>query len=109
MAILNSEGVDVTRYLQEELHSESTLPLLSYFVGCRQRDDSATQVFTDVKAQIGKAERPIPDESEQLADALLKLIEEGPGGDRKKRVEGSPKVSGCFQDPPWTRWKFLAR
>lgn len=96
MAILDSEGVDVSRYLQEELHSESTLPLLSYFVACRQRDDSATQVFTDIKAQIGKADRPIPDESEQLADSLLKLIEEGPGGDKKKRVEGNPKVSENF-------------
>ena len=76
-----------------ELHSESTLPLLTYLVQCKQNNHSGTRaLFQDVKANIGKAKRPIPDESEQLEKVLLRLIEKGPSDDHKK-IPGNPTVS----------------
>ncbi|KAH7174174.1 uncharacterized protein B0J16DRAFT_403721 [Fusarium flagelliforme] len=60
-----------------ELHSESTLPFLSYL---------------DVKAGVGEAPRAIPHESEQLEKVLNTLIDKGPSGHHKK-IHGSPTVT----------------
>lgn len=76
-----------------ELHSESTLPFLSYLVQCKQNNhNGSTDAFHKVKSGVGKAPRAIPDESEQLQDVLLSLIEKGPSGDGGK-IPGSPTVS----------------
>ncbi|KAF5024621.1 hypothetical protein F66182_3384 [Fusarium sp. NRRL 66182] len=76
-----------------ELHSESTLPFLSYLVQCRQKNQSgSTTIFQNVKSSIGDAVRPIPDESEQLEKVLINLIDNGPSGSKKK-VTGNPTVT----------------
>lgn len=91
MAEVNLEILDHT--LSCELHSERTLPLLSYFVQYRQRTDkSATEIFHNVKSFVGEADRPIPDESEPLQPSLVNLINNGPGRQPKEKVKGSPTV-----------------
>lgn len=73
------------RYLHREIHSESTLPLLSFLL--RERPDTAkraTQLFHEVISGIGIDERPIPDESAQVEPTLIELIEKGPSGDGNK-------------------------
>lgn len=86
--------------LTSELHSESTLPLLTYLVRCKQSNHNGTGIlFQDVKSNIGEADRPIPDESVELKKILLKLIEKGPSGDHK-RIHGNPTVScRCYHIP----------
>ena len=75
-----------------ELHSESTLPFLSYLVQCKQNNhNGSADTFHDVKSGTGRKKRAIPDESEELQDVLLSLIEKGPGGDGRK-IPGSPTV-----------------
>ncbi|KAI8624238.1 hypothetical protein F5Y19DRAFT_324770 [Xylariaceae sp. FL1651] len=76
-----------------EIHSETTLPLLSYFVNRRRTDLTAVQDFQDVKSHIGKADRPIPDESEQLEETLINLIDNGPGKNPGEKIPGSPTVT----------------
>ncbi|GKU21126.1 unnamed protein product [Fusarium langsethiae] len=76
-----------------ELHSESTLPFLSYLVQCKQNNhNGSTDTFQDVKAGVGEAPRAIPDESEQLEHVLLSLIDKGPSGHHKK-IHGNPTVT----------------
>ena len=84
-------------FLDGEVHSESTLPLLSYFLRCRscQSIEEITKCFHEVIAGIGKDRRVIPDESVQLEKILLELIAKGPGGGKK--VPGSPKASSDFE------------
>jgi hypothetical protein len=83
--------------LSDELHSERTLPLLSYFVQYRQSNKSATAIFHEVKSLVGTAARPIPDElpdeSEPLAASLINLIDNGPGKSPHDKIPGSPTVS----------------
>ena len=80
-------------YLTQEIHSESTLPLLSWLLKAeKDNEKSFTQIFHEVKAGVGTAPRPIPDESEQVEPAMLQLIEKGPGGGQL--IEGNPKVIG---------------
>lgn len=80
-------------FLTCEIHSESTLPLLSYFIACKKHKQNGSRtLFQKVKSKIGVADRPIPDESEQLQDVLLALIKDGPGKDGEK-IPGCPKVS----------------
>lgn len=82
-----------SEFLACEIHSESTLPLLSYFLKCKENNQSGSRtLFQKVKADIGKAERPIPDESEQLQDVLLALIKDGPGNPGEK-LPWTPSVS----------------
>lgn len=92
MGSITSEPQDVGHFLTHEIHSESTLPLLSYLVRLRPGEKSATDVFHRVKAGIGADPRVIPDESEQLEPTLINLIDHGPGGDRGRKVPGGPKV-----------------
>lgn len=105
--ITTKDGVDVTKYLTKEIHSESTLPLLSYFHGCRSGKVPATDVFTRVKAEIGKADRLIPDEAEQLESALLTLIEKGPSKNNEK-IKGDVKVSSTVQ-PYHNLFKYILK
>lgn len=87
-------------FLRHELYSESTLPLLSYLirnVHARETDSdqTATDIFHEVKRGIGLDDRPIPDvpdESEQVEPAMLLLMKEGPSGNGTK-IQGAPKVS----------------
>ncbi|KAH6659236.1 hypothetical protein BKA67DRAFT_509745 [Truncatella angustata] len=83
--------------LSDELHSERTLPLLSYFVQYRQSNKSATAIFHEVKSLVGTAARPIPDElpdeSEPLAASLINLIDNGPGKSPHDKIPGSPTVT----------------
>ncbi|WZH41912.1 Amino_oxidase domain-containing protein [Fusarium acuminatum] len=82
-----------SEFLAREIHSESTLPLLSYFLKCKENNQSGSRtLFQEVKADIGKAERPIPDESEQLQDVLLALIKDGPGKPGEK-LPWTPSVT----------------
>lgn len=92
MGSISYEPQDAGHFLTHEIHSESTLPLLSYLIRLRPGEKSATEVFHQVKAGVGKDLRPIPDESEQLEPTLISLIDNGPGGDRSRKVPGSPKV-----------------
>ena len=79
-------------FLKHEIHSESTFPLLSYFLRSRSCKNSkdATKCFHEVIAGIGKDRRVIPDESVQLEKVLLELIAKGPGNGKK--IPGNPKV-----------------
>ncbi|KAJ1323045.1 L-amino-acid oxidase [Microdochium nivale] len=80
-------------YLRHEIHSESTLPLLSFLL--RERPDTAkraTQLFHEVIRGIGEDKRPIPDESEQVEPAMIDLIENGPSGNNTK-IPGEPTVT----------------
>jgi hypothetical protein len=82
-------------FLTCEIHSESTLPLLSYFIACREHKKNGSRtLFQEVKSKIGDADRPIPDESEQLQDVLLALMKDGPGKPGEK-IPGCPTVSAC--------------
>lgn len=85
----STAGTVTPGFIGQEIHSESTLPLLSFLIGCRFSDDPLSKIFSDVKSQIGEADRPIPDESEQLKTSLINLIDHGPGG----KVTGRPTVS----------------
>ncbi|KAM0228293.1 hypothetical protein ACHAPO_010837 [Fusarium lateritium] len=76
-----------------EVHSESTLPFISYLVQCKQNELSGSkEIFQNVKSSIGDADRPIPDESEQLENVLIGLMKNGPSGDGRK-IPGSPTVT----------------
>ncbi|KAJ4255987.1 hypothetical protein NW762_009061 [Fusarium torreyae] len=76
-----------------ELHSESTLPLLSYLIKCKENDKEGSKaIFQDVKSSIGEADRPIPDEAEPLEDVLIGLIDNGPSGSGQK-IPKSPTVT----------------
>jgi hypothetical protein len=80
-------------FLTCEIHSESTLPLLSYFIACKKHNQNGSRtLFQKVKSKIGVADRPIPDESEQLQDVLLALMKDGPGKHGEK-IPGCPTVS----------------
>ena len=77
-------------FLTQELRSESTLPLLNLFLQLGH-DATADQVNDKLHAltvSIGKEERPIPDESEQLQTALLQLMANG-----VPKVDDNPTVS----------------
>ncbi|KAF4972603.1 hypothetical protein FSARC_876 [Fusarium sarcochroum] len=79
--------------LRFELHSESTLPLLSYLIKCGENDqDDPKDIFQDVKSSIGEADRPIPDEAEPLENVLIGLINHGPGGSGQ-RIPKGPTVT----------------
>ncbi|KAJ4125763.1 hypothetical protein NW765_001537 [Fusarium oxysporum] len=80
-------------FLTCEIHSESTLPLLSYFIACKKHNQNGSRtLFQKVKSKIGVADRPIPDESEQLQDVLLALMKDGPGKHGEK-IPGCPTVT----------------
>lgn len=79
-------------FIRQEIQSESTLPLLSFLISYRFSDDNLSKIFEDVKSQIGRADRPIPDESEQLRTSLINLINSGPGKDGEDLL-GRPTVS----------------
>ncbi|RKK67155.1 hypothetical protein BFJ69_g14756 [Fusarium oxysporum] len=80
-------------FLTCEIHSESTLPLLSYFIACKKHNQNGSRtLFQKVKSRIGVADRPIPDESEQLQDVLLALMKDGPGKHGEK-IPGCPTVT----------------
>lgn len=78
-------------WLKQEARSESTLPLLNFLLSCKGPDESLESLaenLHDTTASVGKKEPPIPDESEELKEVLLRLIEHGPG-----KVTGNPTVS----------------
>lgn len=85
------------QYFAQEIRSESTLPLLSWLLRTEQDSKkSPTRIFHEVKAGVGKDERPIPDEefpdeSELVEADMLNLINIGPGDG--KPIQGSPKVA----------------
>ncbi|KAF5963994.1 putative amino-acid oxidase YobN [Fusarium bulbicola] len=80
-------------FLTCEIHSESTLPLLSYFIACKKHNQNGSRtLFQKVKSKIGVADRPIPDESEQLQDVLLALVKDGPGKPGQE-LPGCPTVT----------------
>lgn len=82
---------DEVRYLTQEIRSESTLPLLSWLLRTKQDPEtSPTQIFHEVKAGVGVDPRPIPDESEEVEEPMLRLIEKGPGDGTK--IKGKPRV-----------------
>ncbi|KAI9689506.1 MAG: hypothetical protein M1822_010157 [Bathelium mastoideum] len=76
-------------FLQQEVRSESTLPLLNFFLGTKrgQSPEAIADVLHSVTARIGEQKPPIPDESEQVRTELLNLMKNGPG-----KVDGHPKV-----------------
>lgn len=79
-------------YLRHEIHSESTLPLLSFLL--RERPDTAkraTQLFHEVIRGIGEDKRPIPDESVQVEPAMIELMDNGPSG-KNTKIPGEPTV-----------------
>ena len=75
---------------QEDVCSESTLPLLIFLLSIKpdQLVEDIAVLLHEVTNGIGKDRPPLPDESEQLKDVLLKLIKDGPG-----KVTGNPSVS----------------
>lgn len=78
-------------WLKQEVRSESTLPLLNFLLSCTGPDQTAESVaknLHDTTASVGKKKPPIPDESEELKEVLLRLIKDGPG-----KVTGDPTVS----------------
>ncbi|KAI2785479.1 hypothetical protein F4815DRAFT_440707 [Daldinia loculata] len=86
MACKSSNTGTIPSFLERKIFSESTLPLLTYFIARalaaapNHRGSSAVDDFSGVKSGIGKAERTIPDESQQLRETLLNLMNKGPGG-----------------------------
>ncbi len=77
-------------FLKQEVRSESTLPLLNFLLSTKpgQTDEAVAKSLHEVTAGIGKQDPPMPDESEQDKEALLKLMKDGPG-----KVTGNPTVS----------------
>jgi len=75
-------------FLQHEVLSKSTQPLLTYLLRLsphlvREGDPQPLgELFRDVAS---KSDRVIPDESEQLEEVLINLIDNGPG----KPVQGN--------------------
>ncbi|KAI1658254.1 hypothetical protein F4813DRAFT_357865 [Daldinia decipiens] len=99
MAYKSSNTGTSPSFLEREIYSERTLPLLTYFIARalaaapNHKGSSAVDDFSGVKSGIGKAERPIPDESQQLRETLLNLINKGPGRDPGQKIPGSPTVT----------------
>ncbi|KAF5690637.1 amino-acid oxidase [Fusarium denticulatum] len=91
----NSSNLDRQEFLTHEIHSESTIPLLQYFIKCKEHDGTGSEkLFHGIKGSIGHhvSDREIPDEAVQLQDILLSLIANGPRkGDEK--LSGSPTVT----------------
>jgi hypothetical protein len=79
-----SSTVFDAEFLRQDLRSESTLPLLNFCLqlGPDATTKQATDKLHEITAKIGVTERPLPDESEQLQTALLKLM-----------ADGAPKVT----------------
>ena len=78
-------------WLKQEVRSESTLPLLNFFLSCKSPEETAESVaknLHDTTASVGKKSSPIPDEAEEVKEALLRLMKDGPG-----KVTGNPTVS----------------
>ena len=75
-------------FLRKDLRSESTLPLLNFFLQLNR--DSTTEEVNDklhkLTASVGVEKRPLPDESEQLQKELLQLMQGVP------KVTDSPTV-----------------
>ncbi|KAG5802470.1 hypothetical protein H9Q74_009535 [Fusarium xylarioides] len=91
----DSSNLDRHQFLTREIHSESTIPLIQYFIECKENDGTGSEkLFHRVKGSIGHhvRDREIPDEAVQLQDILLSLIANGPSkGDEK--LSGSPTVT----------------
>ncbi|KAF5675770.1 amino-acid oxidase [Fusarium heterosporum] len=86
-------NLDRQEFLTHEVHSQSTIPLLQYFLECRKDDgDGSEKIFHQVKGSIGKPDRQIPDEAVQLERALLLLMANGPSKPGEK-LPGSPTVT----------------
>lgn len=89
----DSSNLDRIEFLTHEIHSESTIPLLQYFIKCKEEDRTGSEeLFHQVKGKIGHRDREIPDEAVQLQRVLLSLIANGPRKDGEK-LDGSPTVS----------------
>lgn len=94
---------EISDFVQKDARSESTLPLLNYLLrrGPEASTAHATQIFQTVKAGVGKDKPPL-DESEQLRDPYMQMIDEGVG--KGGKVHGSPKVAtlhGWFEVFIW--------
>lgn len=92
----------------QEIISESTYPVLSYFLNClRDNDSSEADIFSKVKSLVGEAPRPvntdelpsIPDESILVEADYINLINLGPSG-KNKKIDGSPTVSLSHHKSP---------
>lgn len=77
-------------WLEQEILSQSTLPLLNFLLATNPQDsaEKIAEHLHEVTAGIGKQDPPIPDESEQVKVELLRLMKDGPG-----KVTDSPTVS----------------
>ena len=74
---------------EQELRSESTLPLLNFLLRTRpdQTAETLATCLHEVTAGVGEDDPPIPDESEQLKSEYLRLMKDGPG-----EISGNPSV-----------------
>ncbi|CCT63228.1 uncharacterized protein FFUJ_00146 [Fusarium fujikuroi IMI 58289] len=89
----DSSNLDRIEFLTHEIHSESTIPLLQYFIKCKEEDRTGSEeLFHQVKGKIGHRDREIPDEAVQLQQVLLSLIANGPRKDGEK-LDGTPTVT----------------
>ncbi|KAF5713145.1 amino-acid oxidase [Fusarium globosum] len=86
-------NLDRLEFLTHEIHSESTIPLIQYFIECKEDDGTGSEkLFHRVKGKIGHRDREIPDEAVQLQDIFLSLIANGlRKGDEK--LNGKPTVT----------------
>ncbi|KAF5707983.1 amino-acid oxidase [Fusarium mundagurra] len=93
--ITDSSNLDRHQFLTHEVHSESTIPLIQYFIKCQEEDGTGSEkLFHDVKGSIGHhvRDRDIPDEAVQLQEILLSLTANGPRKDGEE-LHGSPTVT----------------
>ena len=90
-----TNGVPSTSAFDKEVRSESTLPLLNFLLSASPGQSSAqlADVLHQVTADIGQQDPPLPDESEELKEVLLKLMKDGPG-----KPDWTPKVSALSQN-----------
>ena len=82
--------VSGANWLEQEVRSESTLPLLNFLLCTKPEDpiEVITKRLQQVTAGIGEQKSPIPDESKQVQIELLRLMKDGPG-----KVTDNPTVS----------------
>ncbi len=78
-----------SEFFTQLILSEATLPFINFLKHSNPEDSFETLAdnLRATTAGVGKDQKPIPDESEQLENVLLTLIKDG-----VPKPEGKPKV-----------------
>jgi hypothetical protein len=75
----------IPKSIREDARSTATAPLLNFLIHFAERPGHYSKAIQDPRSNKCKeivqksGPKPLPDESQQLYDVLLNLIENGPG------------------------------